>query len=55
MPLTVRCYHGPALVAAGVVLRRYENQSRARFHGTRLLLGSSAESVQDADDRGISG
>src|SRR5271169_5928901 len=43
------------LVAAGVVLRGNEHQARARFRGTRLLLGSSAESMQDADDCGISG
>jgi hypothetical protein len=39
-----------------VVLRGNENQSWAFFGGTRLLLlRSSAEGVQDADDRGISG
>jgi hypothetical protein len=44
-----------SLVAAGVVLRRYENQSWAFFNGTRRLLRGSAEGMQDADDSAISG
>jgi hypothetical protein len=38
------------LVAAGVVLRRYEQQARAR---RRLRLRSVAEGVQDSDNGGV--
>jgi hypothetical protein len=38
-----------------VLLRGNQNQARAPFGGTRFLLGSSAEGMQDADDQGIRG
>jgi hypothetical protein len=54
---------GCSLVAAGVVLRRNQDQARARFHGARLLLRlllclrprAPAECMQDANDCRISG
>jgi hypothetical protein len=42
---------GDGLVAAGVVLRRHENQPRAR--GCLPLLRRAAEGLQDADDRKV--
>jgi len=42
------------LVAAGVVLRRHENQAGSRFDRPQLLLGCPAASLQDSDDSRIS-
>jgi hypothetical protein len=43
------------LVAAGVVLRRHENQPRARFRRSLLRLRRPATSLQDAEDCQVSG
>jgi hypothetical protein len=43
------------LVAAGVVLCRHENQTRASFRGTTLLHRGSAAGLQDTDDRSVRG
>jgi len=41
------------LIAAGVVLRRHENEPRARF--CRMMLRGAATHIQNADDCYVSG